>query len=308
MPFVTKKLFSPTLQRAVIFLVHELGIAQSEAQRLVSKGRLSQNGVIMNSQSARIQGECDLIVFEPETLGLEPSFVTSDFAIYDKPSGLLVHPLNRYTKYSLNDELKHRFGRNANIAHRIDQETSGLVLVARHKKSESILKMLFEERNIKKRYLAMVHGHFNSVMEVNASLLRREDPDPLIRMVVRVHPEGKPSKTFFRPLRYFPEHNMTLVEASPFTGRTHQIRVHLFHVKHPIVGDPIYGQSEEGQMRFLNRLLTPQERLETSGATRLLLHAHALKFTYLHHHYHIVSQKDFIQECFEAMKEPAETE
>ncbi len=308
MPFVTKKLFSPTLQRAVIFLVHELGITQSEAQRLVSKGRLSQNGVILNSQSVRIQGECDLIVFEPETLGLEPSFVTSDFAIYDKPSGLLVHPLNRYTKYSLNDELKHRFGRNANIAHRIDQETSGLVLVARHKKSESILKMLFEERNIKKRYLAMVHGHFDSVMEVNASLLRREDPDPLIRMVVRVHSEGKPSKTFFRPLRYFPEQNMTLVEASPFTGRTHQIRVHLFHVKHPIVGDPVYGQSDEGQMRFLNRLLTPQERLATSGATRLLLHAHALEFEYLHHHYHIVSQKDFVQECFEAMQEPAKTE
>ena len=95
---------------------------------------------------------------------------------------------------------------------------------------------------------------------------------------------------------------MTLVEASPLTGRTHQIRVHLFHVKHPIVGDPIYGQEEVDVARFLDKELSLEERLQKSGATRLLLHAHALEFDYAKTSYHIVSQEDFVTTCFESMQ------
>lgn len=229
-------------------------------------------------------------------------FVESDFAVYDKPSGVLVHPQSRKTPYSLSDEIKHEFGSDANIAHRIDQETSGLVLASRNKESETVLKLLFENRQITKRYLAMVHGHLKEELDIQEPLLRREDTDTLVRMVVKVHPDGKASRTFIKPIKYFPELNMTLVEASPFTGRTHQIRVHLFHVKHPIVGDPIYGQEENDIRRFLDKDLTPHQRLEMGGATRLLLHAHSLEFNYKGEDYHIISKEDFITTCHEAMK------
>ena len=256
----------------------------------------------MSNNAGYIEGDFDFICFEPITLGLVPTFVADDFAVYDKPSGLLVHPQNRHTPYSLNDEIKHRFGHEANITHRIDQETSGLVLAARNKISERVLKMMFEEREITKRYLAMVKGHLKEPLDIQEPLLRREDASSIIRMIVRVHPEGKASRTFIKPLEYFPETDTTLVEASPYTGRQHQTRVHLFHVKHPIVGDPIYNQDENDAVRFLDREMSVEERFKNTGASRLLLHAHSLEFTYGGNPYHIVSREDFITQCFDAMK------
>ncbi len=302
MPFITKKLHAPIRQKAFRFLMQELGIPQSEAQRLIAKGRLSQEGVVMSNNAGFIEGEFDFICFEPVTLGLLPTFVEEEFAVYDKPSGLLVHPQNRHTPYSLNDEIKHRFGHDANITHRIDQETSGLVLAARNKVSERTLKMMFEERHITKRYLAMVKGHLSEPLDIQEPLLRREDSSSIVRMIVRVHPEGKKSRTFIKPLEYFPDTDTTLVEASPYTGRQHQIRVHLFHVKHPIVGDPIYGQNENDAVRFLDRETSIEERFANTGASRLLLHAHSLEFTYNDIPYHVISKEDFIAQCFDAMK------
>ncbi len=301
MPFVIKKLHASTRQKAILFLIRELGLGQPEAQRLIAKGRLSQNGIVMSNQMGFIEGDFDFICFEPLSRGLPATFVAPDFAVYDKPSGVLVHPQSRRTAYSLNDEIKHRFGHDANVAHRIDQETSGLVLASRNKESESVLKLLFENREITKRYLAMVHGHLEDPMDIQEPLLRKEDPSTLVRMVVKVHPDGKTARTFIKPLQYFPQHNMTLVEASPFTGRTHQIRVHLFHVKHPIVGDPIYGQEEADIVKFLDKEITAEERFQKGGASRLLLHAYSLEFEYEETRFHIVSQENFISTCFEAM-------
>lgn len=302
MPFVTKKLHAPVREKAFIFLIRELGLSHPESQRLLAKGRLTQNGIVMSNQAGYIEGDFDFLIFEPLSKGLRAVFVEPDFAVYDKPSGVLVHPQSRKTPYSLSDEIKHEFGSDANIAHRIDQETSGLVLASRNKESETVLKLLFENRQITKRYLAMVHGHLKEELDIQEPLLRREDTDTLVRMVVKVHPDGKASRTFIKPIEYFPELNMTLVEASPFTGRTHQIRVHLFHVKHPIVGDPIYGQEENDIRRFLDKVLTPHQRLEMGGATRLLLHAHSLEFNHRGEDYHVISKVDFITTCHEAMK------
>jgi len=301
MPFITKKLHAPVSQMALTFLMEELGLSRSEGQRLIARGRLSQNGTVMCDQFGFIEGDCEFICFEPLSRGFKPMFVTNDFAIYDKPSGLSVHPHSRLSPYTLNDEIKHTFGDDANATHRIDQETSGLVLVSRNKKSETVLKKLFSERAISKQYLAMVKGHVEDVIDIHEPLFRIDHPNLLISMVVKVDPKGKPAHTVIRPLRYFPEHDMTLVEASPLTGRTHQIRVHLFHVKHPIIGDPVYGPEEQDVVRFIKKELSPDERLEIGGSTRLLLHAQSLEFTYENEKYTIVSEKDFVQECFEAM-------
>jgi 23S rRNA pseudouridine1911/1915/1917 synthase len=301
MPFITKKLHSPERQMALPFLMKELGLSRSEGQRLIARGRLTQNGTVMCDQFGFVEGDCEFICFEPVTRGFKPMFVANDFAVYDKPSGLSVHPNSRQSPYTLNDEIKHLFGEDANATHRIDQETSGLVLISRHKNSESVLKRLFSERAISKKYLAMVRGELKEQIDIQEPLYRKDHPNLLISMVVKVDPKGKPAHTIIKPLRYFPQHDMTLVEASPLTGRTHQIRVHLFHVKHPIVGDPVYGPSEEEVIRFIKKELSPEERLRIGGSTRLLLHAHSLEFTYENEHFSIVSEKDFIQECFQAM-------
>ena len=296
MPFVKKKMFAKEKKKAFLFLIDELGYTQREAQRFISKGRVLVDGEKMLKTAGEVEGWFEFIYFDPITKGLVPNHIDEEFVLFDKPSGVLIHPQTKATPYSLIDELKYQFGRDANIAHRIDKETSGLVLCARNKISEREIKMMFQERDMKKKYLALVHGHLKEEMCIEAPLLRSRAESAIVRMVVHVHETGKASKTDFKPLEYFPNADMTLVECSPFTGRQHQIRVHLFHVKHPIVGDPVYGQSEENMVKFLDRLLTPEDRIKNSGATRLLLHANELEFNLYNQAYHFKSKVDFLEE------------
>ena len=302
MPFVKKKMFAKEKQKAFLFLIKELDYTQREAQRLIAKGRMFVDGHPMTRTAAEIEGEFEFIYFEPITKGLSPNAIHDEFVLFDKPSGVLIHPQNRNTPYSLIDELKYQFGNQANIAHRIDQETSGLVLCARNKESERDIKMMFEERNMKKKYLALVHGEFKNPLCVAEPLLRAEDESAIVRMVVKVNEAGKASKTDFIPLEYFKDLNMTLVECIPLTGRQHQIRVHLFHVKHPIVGDPIYGQTEEDIVSFLDKVLSQEDRIKKSGATRLLLHANELEFSLYGKDYYFISKVNFMDEVKKSLQ------
>ncbi|WP_345970162.1 RluA family pseudouridine synthase [Sulfurimonas sp. HSL1-6] len=301
MPFVLKDFVAPKRMKAFLFLIRELGFTQRDAQRYISKGRIFIDGELMRDPGGDVEGLFQCVMFEPVSRGLDPVFQTRWFALFDKPSGVLVHPQNRHTPYSMVDEIRHRFGPHANITHRIDQETSGLLLSAKDKESERTLKLMFENREMDKRYLAFVHGKMDADVTIDAPLIRQPDDSALVRMIVKVHVEGKPSRTDIKVLHYFPEHDMTLVEAKPLTGRQHQIRVHLFHVKHPIVGDPIYGQDEEDVIRFLDKGISDEERIAKSGAKRLLLHANRLAFTFEGVRYDLVSRTDFISEAFEAM-------
>jgi len=300
-PFVKKKFQVPKKQKAIFFLMDAFGIRQRDAQRFISKGRVLVNGEKMLKTSGEIEGEIEYIYFDPITKGLKPVYIEEQFVVFDKPSGVLIHPQTKATPYSLIDELKNQFGMDANIAHRIDQETSGLVLCARNKESEREIKMMFQEREMQKRYLALVHGEFKESILVDAPLLRFQAQSALVRMAVKVDAKGKESKTFFRPLRYYKDRDMTLVECSPHTGRQHQIRVHLFHVKHPIVGDPIYGQTQESIEKFLDKELSPLERIRLSGAKRLLLHANELEFELYEKNYKIKSCINFEKVCFESL-------
>jgi 23S rRNA pseudouridine1911/1915/1917 synthase len=307
-PFVKKKMFAKERQKLFLFLMKELGYRQREAQSFISRGRVLVDGEKMQKASAEIEGEFEFIYFEPITRGLEPTFEEKQFVVYDKPSGLLVHPQTKATPYSLIDELKYKYGNDANIAHRIDKETSGLLLCATNKESERDIKMMFQERDMQKKYLALVHGEFKESCVIEAPLLRFQDESAVVRMVIKVDEEkGKPSKTSFKPLRYYEDKDMTLVECAPHTGRQHQIRVHLFHVKHPIVGDPIYGQTQEDMIKYLDRELSDKDRIEKSGATRLLLHANELEFELYGKEYHIKSDLDFEKVCFESLDVSCET-
>ncbi|MGD9970055.1 MAG: RluA family pseudouridine synthase [Sulfuricurvum sp.] len=301
MPFVTKHYSIKSPVKSLDFLTHELGYNRSEAQRLIHRGRLTQNDIVIDNPFSLLEGEVGLLCFEALSQGLDPVYETQHFAVYDKPSGLRVHPYSRRSPYTLNDEIKSRYGNDANAAHRIDQETSGLVLVTLNKNSEAVIKCLFSERYIVKKYLAMVRGEIKTTLNIDAPLLHHDHPNMAISMVVKVDPKGKHAQTVITPIRYFPELDATLIEASPLTGRTHQIRVHLFHVKHPIIGDPIYGQSENTIERYRNLEISREERLMLCGAKRLLLHAHSLEFDYDAQRYRIESNENFIETCFRAM-------
>jgi len=277
---------------AFLFLIRRLGVKQNEAQKIVATGRLMVNGEVWRESGLEISGHVEVKQFVPESRGVEPIFVTPDFALFDKPSGVLVHPTTHRTPYSMLDDIRHIFGPEANAIHRIDMETSGLLLVGRNKRAERRLKMMFEARNVKKSYLAWVRGKIEKPFQVDAPL-KRNDDFSTIKLKVLVHSDGKHSLTRFVPLEYDAEHDATLIEAFPHTGRQHQIRVHLFHVKHPIVGDPIYGVPNDVAIDYLDKKLSMGKRLYYMGSERMLLHAHSLSFDYEGVKYRVVSQYDF---------------
>ncbi|BCD67188.1 RluA family pseudouridine synthase [Nitratiruptor sp. YY09-18] len=295
MPFVRKIVKTDTPMKLFLLLMRHFHISQKEAQKLIDTGRVYQNGVSVTDKSATVYGEIKVVVFEPQSRGLYPLFETKDFAIFDKPTGIMVHPRNRNTQYSLIDEIKHHFGLQANITHRIDKETSGLVLASKHKEAEKRLKQMFEAKEIKKRYLTLVKGRVAQELFIDEPIKLNRDYSR-IKLKVVIDTTGKPAQTIIRPLYTFGDY--TLVEAEPLTGRQHQIRIHLFHVKHPIVGDPIYGVDTDTAIRYLDGKMGVQERIEATGAPRLMLHAHTLEFTWKESVYKIFSKQNFVQECF----------
>lgn len=302
LPFIVKQYNIPQKQKASEFLTKTLQYTQKEMQSFIARGRLIANNSIVTKPTQDISGKIEFIVFEALSKGLKPIYESEEFVVFDKPSGMLIHPQNRLTPYSLIDELKAQYGDNANIVHRIDQETSGLVLCAKNKKSEIELKVMFQDRKVTKKYLAMVHGRVDTSLKIDEPLLRYDDEkSAIVRMVVKVDKSGKESLTYVKPIKYFQDRDTSLVECSPHTGRQHQIRVHMFHVKHQIVGDPVYAQDESNLVRYLDRELSRQERVKLSGAKRLLLHANELEFELYSKKFHIKSMVDFESECFKNM-------
>ncbi|WP_226896388.1 RluA family pseudouridine synthase [Poseidonibacter ostreae] len=236
-----------------------------------------------------------MAVFEGISRGLKPLIEFKEFAIFDKPTHLMVHPISKNTKYSLLDEIRYHFGENANLIHRIDAETSGLVIVGKDKKSEKTLKDMFEEKKYHKSYLALVEGHIKDEITID-SKLEKEGLNIGVRM--KAGDNGKESCTIIKPIKYNEKNNTTLIEAIPLTGRQHQIRVHLYSVGHRIVGDPIYGVDDEIAENYLNKTLDKTLREEITGSHRLWLHANYLEFTFKDITYKIKSKNTDIFDFF----------
>lgn len=279
MPFVKRRFSVAEEMPAFLYLIRQHHLTPPNAQSLIRRGRLLVDGISMVHPGKRICGDIELVFFEPASRGIAPVFETNDFALFEKSSGLLVHPKTMETEYSLLDEIRHFCGSNANAVHRIDMETSGIVMASKHKGSESTLKLLFEARGIQKSYLAWVDGYLDKPFKVDAPLLVREDYSD-DKHKICVDESGKEALTYFEPLEYDHGLDATLLACYPHTGRTHQIRVHLFHVKHPILGDPLYGVPFKIANDYLDGVLSQEERIVQMGAPRLLLHAQSLKFHY----------------------------
>ena len=292
LPFVLKKF--PTIKGKKIqqFLIDEVGLSLSISQRLIAKCRVfdQNNKVLQNGQI--LKGDfIQIALFEGQTRGLKPLFNTKEFAIFDKPSGVVVHPTSRDTQYSLLDEIRYHFGEFANLAHRIDQETSGLVLVTKSKYSDMILKEMFENKQYEKKYLAVVEGKIEKNITIESGIKKATNSTIGVKMTTAS--DGKESITHIIPLEYNKIKNQTLVEAIPITGRQHQIRVHLDSIGHKIVGDPIYGVEEEIANRYLLKQLSNEERLKYIKYPRLQLQANFLKFTFEKNSYEIYSKLKF---------------
>lgn len=279
MPFVTHRFHVDEPLKAFLFLIREFGISQKEAQKWIDRERVLVGGEPMVHKAGMVAGEVSVYAFCSEFRSLlQPLFMTPDFAIYNKPSGMLVHPSKRSSTDTLLDSARHLLGPESNITHRIDRETSGLLLVSRHKRSEQEIKRLFEERHIQKGYLALIRGRLEGDRVIEAAL-KKSDSDQEVRLKMAVDSRGKPSTTIVRVLRFISHLNATLVEARPLTGRQHQIRVHLWHIGHPIIGDPIYGVSFEQAAAYLDGVMSAEDRRASTGAPRLMLHATSLQFS-----------------------------
>ena len=291
MPYLLKKYDVIAGEKVEDFLVDVVKLSEPLALKLLKNARIVdhkkrrlQKGKVLKS------GYIEVLIFEPITKGLKPLFQTEHFALFDKPSGLLVHPTVRSTEYTLLDEIRYQFGDEAKLVHRIDAETSGLVLVSKNDYAGYVLKEMFVKKEFVKKYRALVENELKDEILIEKKITTSEG---LIKLKMQTSKEGKESATLIRPIAYDQEKNQTLVEAIPYTGRQHQIRVHLDSMSHRIVGDPIYGLNETFVDEFLNNKIEKSQRIKTTGASRLMLHAYHLEFTFLKRTYVFCSKQEF---------------
>lgn len=194
--------------RAFKVLMNALGVSMSEAQRLIDKGRLFCNGEVVSAKNEILRGEIELISYENAPRGQKPIFDNQNFAVFDKQSGILSHPNGRNCAYSLCDEIWHLYGAQAGVAHRLDRETSGLILVAKDKKTQTIFKTLFEKRLVKKEYLALVSGQTPLEFSVDLSMNSACDEVKTRMRLCPLSEGGKEARTEFKRLCYFSEQDL----------------------------------------------------------------------------------------------------
>lgn len=260
------------------FVADATGLSRSHVQKLISDGRLTADGAVLRANS--IVGPGTRVVLDvppPVALDLAPApdiplrivHEDDDLLIVDKPSGLVVHPSpGHHDGDTLVNALLARAGgaeyggiagvARPGIVHRLDRDTSGLIIVAKHDAAQASLMAQLKARRVRKTYLALVAG------SVAAAVGRIEAPigrDPKHRTRMAVVPDGRASTTGYRVRERFG--GWTLLELDLVTGRTHQIRVHLDAIGHPVAGDPIYG--------------TGTSRRGPDGLHRLFLHAWRLE-------------------------------
>lgn len=235
--------------------------------KLIESGGLMVNGKECTSKKYKVQAgdQVELTVPEPEVLKIEAENIPLDIVYEDdhvlvvnKPKGMVVHPaVGNYTGTLVNAIMYHCGDRLSSIngvirpgiVHRIDKDTSGLLMIAKNDKAHESLSAQLAEHSITRRYVALVHNNFSDDEgTVDAPIGR--DPKNRLRMAV-TRENSKNAVTHWKVLERFGKY--TLIEARLETGRTHQIRVHMAHLSHPLVGDMVYGPkkqalTEDGQM------------------------------------------------------------
>ena len=412
--------------RKIYEILLGLGYDMKSAQRICDKRRIVDANDLNLHKNSVAQGEIFMIDYKCEPRVLKPIFECDEFVAFDKPSGILSHPSGRNSPYNMYDEIWSLYGQDACVAHRLDLETSGVLIVAKDKSAARKLKDCFEQRSVMKRYIALVrgdlrhglrgrlqgaardgarggraasgldeirgskfaegatsldgvtslgcahvsatsvHGGFGSdvlfsngsdkfrsatttgdrggVYEACALTTAKSVPDTLgvnlkefepaeyakfseklkflegfegfvidapiapsgefadIKIRMKIAADGKEAITLIRPLKYFADIDASLIECYPLTGRQHQIRLHLFHVEHSILGEPLYGLLLSQVEEILDKKMSETERILTTGAPRLLLHADEICFKFDGTEYKIKSKFDVRNEFYKLAK------
>ncbi len=251
-------------------------LTRSRAQRLIREGRVTVNGATVTPSYLPVPGDLVQVSIpapasptpQPEALPLEIVFEDRHLLVVNKPAGLVVHPAPGHPSGTLvNALLAHRPEVNAadldptrpGIVHRLDRDTSGLIVVAANREVQAALQAQWKSRKIVKRYLALVYGRVEPPQATIDAPLGR-DPAHRQRIAVR-ESGGRAARTSYQVREHLAQ--ATLLEVLLHTGRTHQIRVHLASVGYPVVGDRVYGP-----------------RRPTITAPRQMLHAWRLSFTH----------------------------
>jgi 23S rRNA pseudouridine1911/1915/1917 synthase len=271
------KFVSETTDRLDKFLASKVDVSRGRVQKAIKNGKVTVDGIIVLDPDfdVTIGSQVELPEFEgddlkPSGLKLKVVFENADLAVIDKPAGLVVHPGAGNTEDTLANALiamypgidkvgePHRPG----IVHRLDEDTSGLIVIAKTTEAYDFLKKTFLDRRVEKEYLALVHGAPAKKHDLIDLPIQRVPLKQKMRIGL-----GKPAQTEFWNLKtgQIPGlDQVALLRVKLHTGRTHQIRVHLAHIGHPIVGDALYGRKED-----------------SSILTRQFLHAYRLKFQLL---------------------------
>ncbi len=242
------------LDKALAARLEELSRVQ--VQTLIREGLVTVNGK-PSKAAYRVEGgeRVQVRVPQPEALSVQPEpiplvvlYEDEHVAVIDKPAGMVVHPSFGHTSGTLVNAILARWPQlaelgnveRAGIVHRLDKDTSGVIVVAKTPEALAHLQAQFKARQIEKRYLALVEGIPESSEGVIDAPIGR---DPRQRKRMAVTRDGRQAVTEFRVLELYADH--ALLEVAPKTGRTHQIRVHLAFIGHPVVGDTVYGRRKQ---------------------------------------------------------------
>lgn len=276
-------------------------LSRSRIQSLIAEGRVEVNGRAVTRPGQKLKGGERIVLRlppprpaepEPEALPLSILHEDEHLIVIDKPPGMVVHPAPGHERGTLVNALLHHCGgslsgiggvRRPGIVHRLDQGTSGVMVVAKTDAAHAGLAEQFaahgRDGRLERRYLALVWGHPPLGRGVvNAAVGRH--PRDRTRMAVTAPERGREAITYYRTLERFHDERgrplAALLECELETGRTHQIRVHMAHIRHPVMGDPLYAAGHAASAR---RLPAPaREALAAMG--RQALHAAVLGFVH----------------------------
>ena len=270
------------------WIAARLDVSRTRASQWIEDGRVRLNGAVPRKSERPAPGDVVAVSLPaPEASGVAAEdiplsivYQDADLAVIDKPAGLVVHPAAGHRTGTLVNALLHAMGDlsgiggvlRPGIVHRLDKDTSGLLVIAKHDDAHRTLSDALKARKIKRAYLTACWGHLGEDrVTVDAPIGRH----PTDRKRMAVVPGGRPARTHFTRLERW--RAADLLRAELDTGRTHQIRVHLLHLGHPVVGDPVYALGREKGIGHPNRgwAHTLNKRL-----TRQFLHAAELSFTH----------------------------
>ena len=263
-------------ERVDAFLRRKTELSRSRVSELILSGALSINGKEQLKPSYKVEsGQCislavpdtQAVDIAPQNIPIDILYQDRDIVVINKPCGMVVHPaagnedgtLVNALMYHIRDLSGIGGEMRPGIVHRLDKDTSGLILVAKNDKAHIVMSEQFKSRTMEKHYRAVAFGSFSQDTDLIDAPIARH---PVDRKKMAVVPDGKPSQTEWRVIERL--RGATYLDVHLLTGRTHQIRVHMQSVGHPLLGDKIYAP-----------------HIKTSvHVPRLMLHAYSLAFTH----------------------------